>query len=105
MNHNNLHINQSKLRFTQWSNKGYAAFCSIGKVVHIGKLAVSLTQWIGTVIEHIEDILQICAEKETDNELEETPKEELLQILPVTANCPIAYGKSIIISINNITGR
>ncbi len=105
MNHNNLHINQSKLHFTQWSNKGYAAFCSIGKVVHISSLAISLTQWIGTVVDHIEDILQICAEKETDDKLEETLEQELLQLIPVTANSPIAYGKSVIISINNITGR
>ncbi len=105
MNHNNLHINQSKLHFTQWSNKGYAAFCSIGKVVHIGSLAISLTQWIGAVVDHIEDILQICAEKETDDNLEETLEQELLQIIPVIVNSPIAYAKSVIISINNIIGR
>ncbi len=105
MNHNKSHINQSKLHFTQWSNKGYAAFCSIGKVVHISSLAVSLTQWIGTVIEHIEDILQVCAEKETDDELEITPEQELLQLIQVTVNSPIAYAKSVIISINNIISR
>ncbi len=105
MNHKKIHINQSKLHFTKWSNKSYAAFCSIGKVVHIGSLAISLTQWIGTVVEHIEDILQICAEKETDDNVEETPEQELLQLIPVTVNSPIVYGKSVIISINNITGR
>ncbi len=105
MNHNKLNIKQNRLHFTQWSNKGYAAFCSIGKVVHIGSLAISLTQWIGNVIEHIDDILRICDEKEVKDENEDCTEEELLQLIPIVTSTPGVYGQSVIFSINNITGR
>ncbi len=74
---------QSFLHFKQWSNKGYAVFCSLGKVVHIGSLAVSVTQWIGDLIDQVEEQINLSVEHSEEEVSEELLEQELLQLLPV----------------------
>ena len=80
------HINKklnSTLHFKQWSNKGYAAFSSLGKEVHISALAIALIQWIGKVVELTEQIIQHCLDTEKDEAAEELLEQETLQVLTV----------------------
>jgi len=107
MNHSYLHINatKAKLHFKQWSNKGYAVFCSMGKVVHIGRLAISLTQWIGDVIDNITEVLNLAVEKEVEDCTDELMEQEMLQLIPVVVTNNPAYA-GIVNSINkNINCR
>lgn len=85
MNNIKFHVS-NELHFKQWSHKGYAAFCSIGKVVHIGNLAVSVTQWIGNLIEHVENIITLSVDQEEDESAEDLLDQELLQVIPVIVN-------------------
>ncbi len=65
---NTKRYQQNVLHFRKWRNTNYAAFISIGRVVHIGKLEVSIAEWIGNVVELVENLLFRCEEKESDNE-------------------------------------
>ncbi len=65
---NTKRYQQSVLHFSKWRNTNYAAFISIGRVVHIGKLEISIAEWIGNVVELVENLLFSCEEKESDNE-------------------------------------
>ena len=106
MNFNQQHsIQQLKLHFKQWSNKSYAAFCSIGKVVHIDNLAVSLTQWIGDVVELVEVTIQACIDQEEDECTDGLMEQENLQVLPVVVSTEVEKGRKIRSNINNINCR
>ncbi len=106
MNHKQTHnIQQLKLHFKQWSNNGYATFCSMGKVVHIGNLAISLTQWIGNIVELIEETLKVCIDKETDDVTDAIIESELLQLVPVIASTPVVCEKKLFKKTNNINCR
>lgn len=90
MNHSHLYRKESiKLHFKQWSNKGYAAFCSMGKVVHIDNLAISLTQWIGNLIELVEETVQNCLSQKVDEAAEELLEQDMLQVLPVVVSTDV----------------
>jgi hypothetical protein len=96
---------QPKLHFKQWSHKSYAVFCSMGKVVHIGNLAVSLTQWIGNIIEYVEDQMSISIACEVDEEVKELLEQEMLQVIPVVnaqeeCGIRIYYSFKILIAVN-----
>ncbi|TLX73064.1 hypothetical protein E9993_16520 [Labilibacter sediminis] len=107
MNHKHIHKSQAlgKLHFKQWSNKGYAAFCSMGKVVHIGKLAVSLAQWIGNIIEHVEERLLLCIDRDVDETAEELLEQDMLQAIPVVVNTQKGCGAEVIVNSKNINCR
>jgi hypothetical protein len=107
MNNKNLNniSQQRKLHFKQWSNKGFAVFCSLGKVVHISCLSVSVTQWIGVIVEHIEEIINLCIANETDEVAEEIKEQELIQFIPVMVNSQVECGKSVLIKNKNINSR
>ncbi len=102
MNDFKQHINQRKaLRFCKWMNKGYAAFISVGKVVNIGRLALSISQWIGQVVEFVEEILCICQEKKEEKECIE--EQEEIELLPVLVNKDFIYPE--IYKIDNYLSR
>jgi hypothetical protein len=103
MNYNkSISYNHKKaLHFRQWSNKSYAAFCSMGKVVHIGILSTAISQWIGMVVDHVEEIIASCLIQEKDKSNDGIEEEELLQLIPVLVNPTIACGT--IDAINNST--
>jgi hypothetical protein len=101
---NNRFTLQAKLRFKQWSHKSYAVFCSMGKVVHIGNLAISLTQWIGNIIEHIEEQITLSMARDVDEEAEELLEQEVLQVIPVV-NTQEECGIRIYYSFKNINCR
>lgn len=97
MNNRSIYREESlKLHFKQWSNKGYAAFCSVGKVVHIGNLAISLTQWIGNLIELVEETVQNCLLKEEDEAAEELLEQDMLQVLPVVVSTDVVCVNKVI---------
>ncbi|WP_066629825.1 hypothetical protein [Labilibacter marinus] len=97
MNHSHLYRSESiKLHFKQWSNKGYAAFCSMGKVVHIDNLAISLTQWIGNLIELVEETVQCRLSQEVDEAAEELLEQDMLQVLPVVVSADVECVNKII---------
>ncbi len=97
MNYKHLHsIQSSALHFKQWSNKNYAAFCSMGKVVHIGKLAVALTQWIGNIVELVEETLHLCKDKEADEDEEQLLELELLLAIGVVVSSPVECEKGVL---------
>ncbi len=90
MNDFNQQLKQQKaIRFNKWMNKGYAAFVSVGKVVNIGRLALSICQWIGQVVEFVEEILCICQEKKEDKESSE--EQEEIELLPVMVSKDFIY--------------
>ena len=95
---------QLKLHFKQWSNKGYAAFCSVGKVVHISNLTVAVTQWIGNLVELVETTLQVSLDKEVDECAEVLIEKENLQVLPLVVSTDVECGLSKLIR-NNINCR
>ncbi len=96
MNKRQLHNVQSvKLYFKQWKNKSFAAFCSMGKVVHIGCLSVSVAQWIGKLIELVDEIVQLSESRENDDEEVCLKEQELLQVLPVEVTADVICGRSI----------
>jgi len=69
-------------RFKNWSRKGYAVFSSLGTVVHIGCLSVSLVQWIGQLLglDNVDITYLQFKSEETDDELQE---QEELMLVPV----------------------
>ncbi|MCW3807797.1 hypothetical protein [Plebeiibacterium marinum] len=97
--------NKGKLHFKQWSNKGFAAFCSLGKVIHISSLSVSVALWVGQVVEHIEDILSLCIAQEINEDADELQDIELLQAIPALVNAPAEYAKSTLVINKNINRR
>ena len=106
MNHNQIdNAQQLRLHFKQWSNRGYAAFCSIGKVVHIGNLAIYLAQWIGIIIEQIEETLHLFLEKENDEETEEVLEQELIKMNPVITSTNVRCEISVLKKSINIICR
>ena len=97
--------NTGKLHFKQWSNKGFAVFCSLGKVVHISNLSISVALWIGQVVEHIEDLINLCISNEKEDDANETQEMEMLQAIPVIVNSQVEYVKSILVINKNINSR
>lgn len=106
MNHKtqNRLSDQCQLHFKQWSNKGYAAFCSMGKVVSIGSLTISLAQWMGGVIDHVEELISVRVEQDEDEVAEELLEQVLLQAVPVVI-IPCEREKSIYFRFKNINYR
>ncbi len=73
------------IRFKSWSRKGYAVFSSLGRVVHIGSLSVSLVQWIGELVEHVETILwKVMDALEAD--ASELPEQDELVLMPIAVS-------------------
>ncbi len=106
MNHKNHNkVSVVNLHFKQWSHKGYAVFCSLGKVVHIGNLAISLTQWIGDVIEGVRELIQQSMDREVDEAAEELQEQELLQVIPVIISTPVECGIIVFSKFKNINCR
>lgn len=66
-------IQQSKLRFTKWSRKSYAAFLTIGKEVTIGFLAIQLCLRLG--LKSVANSLSQIVTLFTKTEEEELPDE------------------------------
>lgn len=75
-------FNNLGIRFRSWSRKGFAVFSSLGRVVHIGSLSVSLVQWIGELVEHVETIF-LKAIEALDEEVSDLQEPEELALMPV----------------------
>ena len=80
------------IRFKSWSRKGYAVFSSLGRVVHIGSLSVSLVQWIGELVEHVETIL-LKALDLLDDDTAEVQEQEELALMPIVVSATNAGAK------------
>jgi len=78
-------FNNPGLRFRSWSRKGFAVFSSLGRVVHIGSLSVSLVQWIGELVEHVETILLKTMEALTEDTSDLQEPEELA-LMPIVVS-------------------
>ena len=68
----------------------------MGKVVHIGKLAVALTQWIGNIVELVEETLHLCKDKEADEDEEQLLELELLLAIGVVVSSPVECEKGVL---------
>lgn len=85
-------FNNPGLRFRSWSRKGFAVFSSLGRVVHIGSLSVSLVQWIGELVEHVETIL-LKAIEALDDDASDVQEPEELALMPIVVSATEAGAK------------
>ena len=75
-------LNIRGIHFKSWSRKGYAVFSSLGRVVHIGSLSVSVVQWIGELVEHVETILSKVIDA-LEDEASDVQEQEELALMPI----------------------
>ncbi|TRX64270.1 hypothetical protein [Carboxylicivirga sp. M1479] len=80
------HSNQQRHRFKRWSRKGYAVFSSLGSVVHIGCLSVSLLQTISQMLLCIETVLDQSLKVDDEDDDVNLEENELMLITIVDAN-------------------
>ena len=83
--------------FKKWSRKGFAIFGSLGHVVHIGRLSVTLVQWIGQIVLNIDLVLKqtLMLESEEETDWDEI-NEELLLVLVRDTDTTVCAEKNVV---------
>lgn len=61
-------FNNCPLHFSRWTRARYAIFKTIGRVVNISRLSVAIAQWVGYVVDHVQEVFLACQEKEEEDE-------------------------------------